>query len=92
MALVALKTLLPYLQLPYLLSSGAVLATLVWIIVSTVQALARASTVEWTLALLLCFANIVFLVQCYFIYVKFACFKVFIRKRKVGVLIKLLVE
>ncbi|KAH7725385.1 hypothetical protein AAVH_07181 [Aphelenchoides avenae] len=57
--------------MPYVLSSGAALATLVWIIVSTVQALARASTVEWTLALLLCFANIVFLVQCYFIYVKF---------------------
>jgi hypothetical protein len=82
---VSLKTVLPYLQLPYLLNSGLTLATLVWVIVRIANVLVQDDSLQWPMALLLCSANLVFLEQSYFLYIKMICFKMLIRKRRVGV-------
>ncbi|CAD5233613.1 unnamed protein product [Bursaphelenchus xylophilus] len=81
-AVVSLKTVLPYLQLPYLLCSGLVLATLVWLIVRVSALLVETEVVTWTMVVLLSSLNLIFLEQLYFLYVKMVCFKMLIRKRK----------
>ncbi|CAD5230435.1 unnamed protein product [Bursaphelenchus okinawaensis] len=81
-AVISLKAVLPYLQLPYLLCSGLVLATFVWLIARLTTLIVDADTVTWPMIVLLCAMNLVFLVQIYFLYVKLVCFKMLIRKRK----------
>ncbi|KAI1723087.1 hypothetical protein Ddc_07282 [Ditylenchus destructor] len=82
LALASLKAIQPYWQVPYLITSGIVLGATAWLIVQTIQALANSTTVEWSLALTLSFANVVFLIQLYFLYIKVVCIRALIRKRK----------
>ncbi|KAI6224289.1 hypothetical protein M3Y99_01412600 [Aphelenchoides fujianensis] len=82
LSIVSLKTVLPYLQLPYLLSTPLLLATSIWVLIRVVEELSRSPTPEWPLVVFLGAAMLLLMEQLYFLYVKLFCFKMLIRKRK----------
>lgn len=74
----------PYFQVPYLVTSVLTLSASLTLTINSIRALSDAKiSFSWTPILLLVFSNGLFLFQVYFLYIKFICYRILIRKRKV---------
>ena len=68
-ALLSLKLALPYLQVPYMLTSVAVVLSLCWVLISNIDFLDPQSTTPWRVVTTLVL-NVILLLQLVFIYAK----------------------
>jgi hypothetical protein len=82
-ALISLKLLIPYLQLPYLIASSLFGSLNIWLICRTAQVLSTNDDkdIEWFYIVVIAISNILFILQLLFFYCKCVCFRIMLRKR-----------